>query len=97
MRDLTMTNVSQENELVTEKKPKYIETELGIEKLCIDCEEYWPLDSEFWFSFKQKPRKDGTRSIGYESACKCCYDIRYRPLHNKGTNQIRSKHERNAA
>ncbi len=97
MRDLTMTNVSQENELVTEKKPKFIETELGAEKLCIECQEYWPLDNEFWFTHRNKPNKQGVRTIGYEAACKCCYDIRYRPHHNKGTNQIRSKHERNAA
>lgn len=30
-----------------DEKKKYIETELGREKLCIQCNEYWPLDDEF--------------------------------------------------
>lgn len=29
------------------KKPMYIFTELGKEKLCKHCDEYWPTDSEF--------------------------------------------------
>ena len=29
---------------------RYIETELGKEKLCIECNEYWPLDDEFWLA-----------------------------------------------
>ena len=27
---------------------RYILTELGLEKLCPKCREYWPLDSEFY-------------------------------------------------
>ncbi|MDG9859399.1 hypothetical protein N5J48_04330 [Acinetobacter ursingii] len=92
-----MKNLTQINDLAKEKKPKLIQTELGTEKLCIECDEYWPLDSEFWFTYKNKPKKDGSISIGYEAACKCCYSIRYRPHVVKGKNIIRSNHERVAA
>ncbi|AXY60210.1 hypothetical protein CDG61_09335 [Acinetobacter sp. WCHAc010052] len=78
------------------KKPKYIETESGREKLCIQCGDYWPLDDEFWFSRNVK-LPDGKISMRYVSACKSCYDIRYRPGRIKGKNNIRSKHERVAA
>lgn len=77
--------------------PKFIETELGTEKLCIECQEYWPLDNEFWFTYRNKPNKNGERSTGYEAACKCCYDIRYRPQHRKGTSQVKSYFERERA
>ena len=73
-------------------KPKYIETELGREKLCIECQEYWPLDDEFWFHRNVK-LLSGKMSKRYESACKCCYHVRYKPHRIKGTNKIKSKHE----
>ena len=74
-------------------KPRLIETELGTEKLCIQCDEYWPLDSEFWYTSKGRVKKDGTQSICYEAVCKSCYDIRYRPHRIKRVNKIKSKHE----
>ena len=51
------------------------------------------LDDEFWFHRNVK-LLSGKMSKRYESACKCCYSIRYRPERVKGTNNIRSKHER---
>ena len=30
-------------------KPVIIETEMGFEKQCGMCEEFWPLDEEFWY------------------------------------------------
>lgn len=79
--------------------PKFIETELGREKLCIECQEYWPLDNEFWFTYQGSPKKDGSRSVGYEAACKCCYYIRYKPQLAKGTSKkkIKSYFERERA
>lgn len=45
-----------------------IETELGIERLCTRCQEFWPRDAEFWFL-----RADG-RVLGH---CKACfYELR---------------------
>lgn len=90
-----MPNLAQSSSKDKEVKPKFIETELGKEKLCIQCQEYWPLDSEFWFSYKGKPKKNGLRSINYEAVCKCCYYIRYKPQRT-GTpkNRIRSGYER---
>ena len=44
-----MTNLTRIKSQLKDQKPKFIETELGTEKLCIECQEYWPLDVEFWF------------------------------------------------
>jgi hypothetical protein len=83
---------SKENTL-----PRFTETELGKEKLCIECQEYWPLDDEFWFTYKGKPKKDGTRGTYYEAACKCCWNTRYRPqLQGRKRLSIRSYHEMGA-
>lgn len=34
---------------------KTIITELGLEKYCNGCGEYWPLDDEFWYFKDGKP------------------------------------------
>lgn len=96
--ELTMPNLSR-NELNGKgmKLPKFIETELGKEKLCIECQEYWPLDKEFWFTYRNKLNKQGIRTIGYEAACKCCYKIRYKPQLVKGTKRIKSYFEKERA
>lgn len=73
-------------------KPKYIETELGREKLCIECQEYWPLGDEFWWHRNEK-LANGEKTKRYESACKCCYNVRYKPWKVKNKNRIRSMHE----
>lgn len=77
-------------------KPRYIYTDLGKEKLCKHCQEYWPVDSEFWFMVKAK-RKDGSVVHRPDSACKGCYDSTYRPNLSKGKYQKRSNHEKGAA
>lgn len=76
-----------------QSNPRYIETELGKEKFCPECKEYWPLDSEFW-SKRIAVLSGGNTSIRYESACKCCYSIRYRPHKVKTKNRIKSAHEK---
>lgn len=43
-----------------------IETELGIERLCRRCDEYWPEDDSFWFF------QDG-KVMGH---CKACWSER---------------------
>jgi len=41
------------------------ETELGLEKRCRKCGEYWPLDGEFWHIQK--------RGVGgFNSVCRAC-------------------------
>lgn len=77
-------------------KPRYIFTDLGKEKLCKHCQEYWPVDSEFWFMVKAK-LKDGSVVHRPDSACKGCYDNTYRPDLSKGKYQKRSSHEKGAA
>ncbi|WP_218951552.1 hypothetical protein [Acinetobacter sp. YH12023] len=89
---LAIKNLTTQNE--SNLKPKFIETELGKEKLCIQCDEYWPLDDEFWFTYRNKPNKNGERTIGYEAACKCCYNLRYRPERIKNKNKIKSAYEK---
>ena len=71
------------------QKPKLIETELGTEKLCIHCGEYYPLDDEF---FHHRIRKDRGGRKQYEAVRKACYPIHY----NKQTSvryKVKSKHE----
>ncbi|MFG4391852.1 hypothetical protein ACF0A1_01710 [Acinetobacter baumannii] len=77
-------------------KPRYIFTELGKEKLCKHCQEYWPIDSEFWFMVKAK-LKDGSVVLRPDSACKGCCDNAYRPNLSRGKYQKRSSHEKGAA
>ncbi|MDM1736679.1 hypothetical protein HX112_08985 [Acinetobacter towneri] len=90
-----MPNLAHTSEQSQGQKPKFIETELGKEKLCIQCQEYWPLDAEFWFTYKGKPKKDGTKTLCYEAACKCCYSTRYKPHRQQSAkNVIRSNYER---
>ncbi len=90
-----MLNLTQKSTQLKEKKPKFIQTELGTEKLCIQCQEYWPLDNEFWFTYSGKPKKDGSRSVCYEAACKCCYYIRYKPQRQSSYKMpLRSYHEK---
>lgn len=60
---------------IPKKLPKYIWTELGKEKLCIECNEYFPADTEF-FNANGHKRKDGTPHLA--AAGKCCYDKRYK-------------------
>lgn len=80
----------------TPTKPKFIETELGLEKLCKNCQEYWPADSEFWFMINQKS-KDGSVKQRPDSACKGCYDSVYRSRNTNRKYQKRSFHEKGKA
>lgn len=42
---------------------KFITTELGQEAQCAKCQEFWPVDPEFFFMHKGKPH----------SWCKACF------------------------
>ncbi len=55
-------------------KPICVETELGREKLCPACQEYYPLDKEFFYHSGHR-LKSGER--GFESRCKACYKQAY--------------------
>lgn len=46
-------------------KPRIIQTELGTEKYCTRCDDYWPLDSEFFYWNSSKN--------SYECWCIACY------------------------
>lgn len=54
-----------------EAKPTYIRTEIGKEKLCPKCDEYYPATKEFFFG----KRRDSNE---LESCCKVCYMERKR-------------------
>ena len=55
---------------------KLIKTELGTEKLCICCGEYFPATKEFFYGVGRK-KKDGTPRL--EANCKACYKERFKP------------------
>ena len=53
--------------------------ELGTEKFCRHCGEWWPLDAEFWYVQRHNA---GTRSggyilrrstVGWASRCRACW------------------------
>jgi hypothetical protein len=76
--------------------PKFIETELGREKFCKHCQEYWPADSDFWYMVKDT-LKDGTVVHRPDSACKGCYVAVYKAGRSKRKNNKKSFHERGKA
>ncbi len=53
----------------------YIETELGTEKECIHCGDYFPATKEFFYGTGYK--KDGSPCL--EANCKACYKERFKP------------------
>lgn len=60
------------------KNKKIINTELGVEKFCKGCQEYYPLDSEFYKSTNRKT-KNGIR-VEFQTLCKSCYKAKYRSV-----------------
>ena len=42
-----------------------IDSELGLQKWCPDCHEFWPQDTLFWSTSSHKPD-------GLQSTCKAC-------------------------
>lgn len=55
--------------------------EMGLERLCVFCGEYWPIDDEFWFVLT-----DGR----LHSYCKACCTQRRGELRNGGRRKIQS-------
>jgi hypothetical protein len=49
-----------------------MQTELGEEKKCAWCHDYWPLTDEFWHK----------RGDGFHSYCRACVSERSRELRN---------------
>ena len=73
-----------------------IETELGKEKQCSKCGDFWPLDPEFFYPKQTAKRKDGTRGLSFDAVCKACYEVVYRKRKTPATRtyMIRSKAEK---
>ncbi|MHA3051130.1 hypothetical protein [Acinetobacter sp. ANC 4640] len=57
------------------KKPRYIQTELGTEKYCKGCDEYYPAEKEFFYGTGYL-KKDGSCCL--ETLCKACYAEKYK-------------------
>lgn len=55
---------------------EYIYTELGKEKICMVCNEYYPYTKEFFYGTSVK-ENDGTYRL--DNLCKACYKEKYRP------------------
>ena len=47
------------------KSGRYKITKLGVEQKCSTCNEYWPLDSDFFFRASYSP-------TGLQRMCKAC-------------------------
>jgi hypothetical protein len=47
------------------KLPRVVDTELGRELLCSKCQEYWPMDTEFFHR--------ANTCHGFRTECKACY------------------------
>lgn len=47
------------------KQVRYDDPELGPTRRCPRCEEYWPLDAEFWV-------RDRGRADGFGPYCRAC-------------------------
>lgn len=62
--------------LIEKIKPRYIKTELGSEKYCKGCDDYFPATKEFFFG-TGRVKKDGTHCL--ETLCKACYKEKYKP------------------
>lgn len=71
---------------------KFITTELGVEKLCSICNEYYPYDTEFFYGTGTK-RKSG--KISLYACCKACYEIKYRTRKKQPTKQVTHDQTRN--
>lgn len=48
--------------------PRLIDTELGQERLCSACGEYWPNDAEFFYLTRGKPMGN----------CKACFEEKHK-------------------
>ena len=75
---------------VAEPKPRLIQTELGTEKLCLCCEDYYPMDDEFFYP-KRRKTASGVK-YEYEAVCKACYPTHYNKQ-TSGRYKAKSKHE----
>ena len=51
-------------------RPILKRTELGLERMCIICEEFWPLDGEFFY-------RDRSGHAGFMPRCKACHEEKY--------------------
>lgn len=74
--------------------PVKIFTEIGAEKLCRNCLEYWPMDEEFFYWQWMKSKKTGESYKQFGSVCKACYDIYYGRRKGRKQGTIRSYHEK---
>lgn len=55
---------------------EYIETELGKEKKCIHCGDYYPATKEFFYG-TGRTYKNGEAAL--EGNCKACYKEKFKP------------------
>lgn len=55
---------------------KYIETDIGKEKQCVCCKEYFPATKEFFYG-EGKSYKNGAPKLN--ANCKDCYKQKFKP------------------
>lgn len=58
----------------TDKKPVYINRGYGKEKLCKHCDDYYPMNEDFFY--RLSPSSQSKYVISYENICIPCYNYR---------------------
>lgn len=61
-----------------------IETELGTERRCTRCKEYWPEDREFFYTSKRINRA----TVDIQQPCKACFDEMKRVSRKKNKSKL---------
>lgn len=76
---------------VDKPKPKYRNTGYGKEKLCSECEEYYPLNEQFFYRCARG--KQAGAVIRYEGKCIPCYNARKAQYRLKSKQRKEFNHE----
>lgn len=72
-------------------KPKFIETQYGTEKLCNQCNKYFPNTTEYFYALP--PSKVYNRNNTLNGCCISCYKIRSAQYRLKAKQRKESNHE----
>lgn len=73
-----------------QKPPLYINTELGLEKRCKECGEYYPATKEFFYG-TGRAKVNGEQLLVPQ--CKDCYKQRFKPW-IKGSYDVSHRYEK---
>lgn len=70
---MTAISITEKALVLGLRNGRYRISDIGLEKRCPDCGDWWPVDDEFYFVQRE-------RGVERPSACcKACYLARYKP------------------